>query len=423
MGSQADGSAGRPEASFAVGWRQVGISFMLLAAAGMIASTYSIIAVPLAREFQPSRMVLMLTMTVLSGTCAVLAPLLGGLMDKVPLRRLMLTGGLCLGAGYAAISLATSFAQVLVVFGVLIAPANVLIGPVAITVLLSRWFSDKRGRAIGIAIAGISAGGFVFPMIIQGLLDAHEWREALRLLALVLLAWTIPVTFLVVERPSDRGLNPDGASQAEASVRAKHSGAPISARELLGDPAFWLIALTVSVVTAGMKGMITNLAPLAIDTGIPASDAAPLISIYAACGFIAKLNFAALADRVGPRTLMLCSLGGFAVGMGCLTQSAAGYWVIALGVALTGLFGGLMVPAESYLAPRVFGLHAVGRAMGLLSGTILLAMLATPPLFGLIFDLTRSYTGIFWTFAGIALLAMTWVPAIRLHPRRDPALA
>ena len=48
------------------------------------------------------------------------------------------------------------------VFGLLIAPANVLIGPVAATVLLSRWFADLRGRAIGIAIAGIAAGGLVF---------------------------------------------------------------------------------------------------------------------------------------------------------------------------------------------------------------------------------------------------------------------
>jgi hypothetical protein len=36
--------------SFAVGWRQVGICFLLLAATGMIASTYSLVAVPLAPE-------------------------------------------------------------------------------------------------------------------------------------------------------------------------------------------------------------------------------------------------------------------------------------------------------------------------------------------------------------------------------------
>lgn len=404
-------------ASFAVGWRQVAICFMLLAAVSMIASTYSLIAVPLAEEFQPSRMVLMLTMTVLSGTCAILMPILGGLMDRVSLRKLMVLGGLSLAAGYAAVSFATSFEQILIIFGVLIAPANVLIGPVAATVLLSRWFEKRRGRAMGIAIAGISGGTFIFPFIIQGLLDAHAWREALRLLSLVLLVWTVPAALLVVDKPADRGMHPDGAAEPSEQSRAEQAKTPISARALLTDPAFWMIALTVAIVTSGMKGMITNLAPLAVDNGIDPSDAAALISTYAACGFIAKLNFAALADRLGPRVLMFAALGGFAVGMACLTQAHLGYWMIALGVAIIGLFGGLMVPVESYLVPRVFGQRAVGRAMGLLSGTILFALLLTPPLFGFIFDVTGSYMGIFWTFAGLAAAALLWLPAIRLRPR------
>lgn len=410
------------KASFAVGWRQVAIGFLLLSATGMIAATYSLVAVPLAKEFQPTRMVLMLSMTVLSGACAILSPLLGNLMDRVPLRRLMVAGGLCLASGYGALSLATSFNQVLLIFGLIIAPANVLIGPVAVTVLLSRWFAAKRGRAIGIAIAGISAGGFLFPMIIQGLLDSHEWRDALRLLALVLLIWTLPATLLVVDRPADRCLHPDGATQAPELVRAEMAQAPISARAVLSDPAFWMICITVAVVTSGMKGMITNLAPLALDNGVAATDAASLISVYAGCSFIAKLNFAALADRLGPRALMFAALGGFGCGMAFLTQ-ADSYLLIALGVAMIGLFGGLMVPIESYLAPRVFGQQVVGRAMGLISGTIMVALLATPPLFGLIFDVTGSYSGIFWTFAALALAALAVVPLVRLHPREQPGTA
>lgn len=409
-------------ASFSVGWRQVAICFLLLAASGMIASTYSIIAVPLAAEFKPSRMVLMLAMTVLSASCAVLSPLLGSLMDRISIRLLMIAGGLFLSMGYIALSFATSFNQVLLIFGLLVAPANVLIGPVATTVLLSRWFAKRRGRAIGIAIAGISAGGLFFPVIIQSLLNANEWREALRLLSLVLVLWTVPAAMLVVQKPADLGLNPDGDAKPAELTRAEMSAAPISVRDLLIDPAFWMIAITVAVVTSGMKGMVTNLVPLAIDAGIEASEAALLISVFAGCGFIAKLNFAALSDRLGPRVLMFASLGGFSLGMACLTQAARGYGAIALGVGLLGLFGGLMVPIESYLAPRVFGQRAVGRAMGLLSGVILLALLATPPIFGRIFDLTGSYTGVFWTFCGLALMTMLWVPAIRLHPREYPRL-
>lgn len=404
-----------------IAWRQLFVCFMLMGAVGMIASTYSLIAVPLAEEFQPSRTVLMLAMTVLSGGCAVLSPFLGSLMDRLSIKWMMVTGGVLLASGYFLLSLTTSFSQVLIIFGVLIAPANVLIGPVAITVLLSRWFTRTRGRAVGIAIAGISAGGFLYPFIIQGLLDAHQWREAFRLLGLVLLIWTVPATLMVVGRPSDAGLKIEEDSANPKSAEAERLKVQVSARQIMTDPAFWLLAVTVAIVTAGMKGMITNLAPLAMENGISLSDAAPLISVFAACSFIAKLNFAALSDRLGPRVLMFVALTGFAAGMLCLAQAAMGYYVIALGVAITGLFGGLMVPIESYIAPRVFGQHAVGRAMGLLTGTILIAMLATPPLFGFIFDISGSYRGIFWVFAGIALAALVWLPRIRLHPRDYPA--
>ncbi len=407
--------------NFTAGWRQVAIGFLFLAAAGMIASTYSLIAVPLAEEFKPSRAVLALSMTVMSGVCVILSPLIGNLMDRASLKGLMIAGGLLLSSGYAAISFATTFVQVLIVFGLLIAPANVLIGPVGVTVLLTRWFSQKRGRAMGIAIAGIAFGGFVFSAIIQGLLDAHQWREALRLLGMVLLVWTVPAALLVIERPADRGLNPDGAAEPPAELKAEMTQAPVTVRDVLTDPAFWMIAASVATVTAGMKGMITNLAPLAIDNGVKASDAASLIQIYTACGFVSKLAFAWLADRLGPRALMMGSLGGFGVGMAALGLGAAnGFGGIVLGVALIGLFGGLMVPIESYLAPRVFGARVVGRAIGLLAGTILVALLLSPLVFGLIFDLTGSYSGILLTFSGLAMAALLIVPVIRLHPRSGP---
>jgi MFS family permease len=400
-----------------IAWRQLFVCFMLMGAVGMIASTYSLIAIPLSQEFQPSRTVLMLAMTVLSGACAVLSPFLGSLMDRLSIKLMMVTGGVLLAFGYFLLSVTTSFSQVLIIFGVLIAPANVLIGPVAITVLLSRWFTRTRGRAVGIAIAGISAGGFLYPFIIQGLFDAHQWREAIRLLSLVLLIWTVPAALMVVGRPSDAGLLIEEDAANLKSTGKEKPKVEISARQIMTDSAFWMLAVTVAIVTAGMKGMITNLAPLAMETGISLSDAAPLISVFAACSFIAKLNFAALSDRLGPRVLMFVALTGFAAGMLCLAQAAMGYYVILVGVAVTGLFGGLMVPIESYIAPRVFGQHAVGRAMGLLTGTILIAMLATPPLFGFIFDVSGSYSGIFWVFAGIALAALVWLPRIRLHPR------
>jgi MFS family permease len=404
---------------FLTGWRQVAVIFMLLAAAGMIAATYSIIAIPLAKEYEPSRTVLMLAMTVLSGSSAALLPFVGHLVDRLSIRNTLMAGGFLLGLGYFSLSLTTNFMQVLMIFGLIIAPANALLGPVAGTVLLSRWFVEMRGRALGIAIAGISAGGFLFPIIMTELLEAHDWREAMQWLGFILVLWTVPITALVVSSPDERGLNPDGAATPPVQAMTEIAAAPVTVKEVISDPAFWLIAITVAIVTAGMKGMITNIGPLATDAGIDAARAAYLVSVFAGCSFVAKLIFAALADKVGPRVIMFAALAGFALGLAILTQAQLGYPVIVSGVAVTVFFGGLMIPTESYLAPRVFGQRAVGRALGLLSSTILIGLLCTPPLFGLIFDLTGSYRGIFWAFAGFAILALLWVPAMRLHPRGE----
>lgn len=403
--------------SFSVGWRQVAVCFLLLASASMITSTYGVIAGPLAKEFQPSRMVLMLAMTVFSAVCGVLSPVLGNLMDRSSLRRLMLLGAVLLGAGYLALSYATAFEHVLIAFGLLLAPASVLLGPMAVTVLLSRWFVKRRGLAMGVALAGIAMGGVAFPPLVQSLLDGQDWRDAMRVFAAILLVLTVPMALLVTDSPADKGLNPDGAAASPDNAGEGKRSPSVSIGTILADPAFWLIALLFAIVLSGMTGMVTNLVPLATDTGIAPADAALLISIFAGSGFVAKLAFAATADRLPLRVLTYLGFAGFAAGMAILSQAAAGYWIIALGVGLTGLCGGLMMPLKSLLVPRIFGQHVVGRAMGLISMVSLCTLLATPPLFGLVFDLTGSYTGVLLTFAVLAATAVLLVPYIRMHPR------
>lgn len=421
-------TAGTATGGFAIGWRQVASSFVLLSAIAMMASSYGVLAVPLSQEFQPTRMVLMLTMTVMSAVSGLLAPFIGTLMDRFSLRLLMVLGTLMLGAGYLAVSYATSFTQILVIFGLFMAPANLLLGPVAVTVLLSRWFIVRRGTALGIAIAGISMGGVFFPPFIQFLLDSYEWRSALRLFAVFLLLLTMPAAAFVVNAPADKGLHPDGAdadpepeAKSDSGAAVSKSGrAPGSVASILSDPSFWLIGLLFAVVFSGMKGMVTNLVPLAVDQGIDAIDAAFLISIFSMAGLVSKVVFAALADRLGPRILTLLALAGFAGGMASISQAASGYFAIVAGACLMGLFGGLMVPLQSFLVPRIFGRKVVGRAMGMMTTIGACASLATPPLFGLMFDLTGSYSTISMIFAGLAMVAILIVPYVRMHPRDQP---
>src|SRR3989442_1455301 len=62
--------------------------------------------------------------------------------------------------------------------GVLGAVGLVGLGPVPMSVLLSRWFLEKRGRAVGIAFSGMGAGVFVTGPLAQWLISAFGWRAA-----------------------------------------------------------------------------------------------------------------------------------------------------------------------------------------------------------------------------------------------------
>ena len=407
------------QARFAAGWRQVGATFCLMAAGAMISSAYGVVAVPLAHEFSPSRMVLMLTITVVSLVSGLLSPVVGTLMDRISLRLLLTGGALALAAGFFALSFAHSFTQVLVVYALLMAPANIIIGPLSAAVLLSRWFVRRRGAALGIAISGVAMGTFIYPPIIQALLDQFDWRTAFRLLSLVILALTLPAALLVINRPADRGLHPDGLAADPEVGRGGETIPALTARMLLADPTFWLAGAMFAVVLSGMIGMVTNLVPMARDIGIGPGAAALLVSFYAAGGFCAKLGFAAIADRMNLRHLMFLSLGGFAMGLACLIRPETGYWLIATGVTMIGFFGGFMVPLQGFFIARVYGSRVVGRVAGLLNLFVLAALLATPPLFGRIFDVTGSYALIFAIFTALAAATLLLVPSIRLQPRDE----
>ena len=160
--------------------------------------------------------------------------------------------------------------------------------------------------------------------------------------------------------------------------------------------------------------------PLAIDTGITASRAAMLVSVFAGCSFIAKLNFAALADLVGTACADVHFPDRPRRRNGVSDASSDGIWNDRAGCRAHWLIR-RSHGADGKLSRASCVRTAGGRACdGAAHGPTLLALLSTPPLFGLIFDLTGSYNGIFWTFCALALVALFWLPAIRLHPREAP---
>ncbi|MFN8626771.1 MAG: MFS transporter [Candidatus Binatia bacterium] len=393
----------------------VGLITQGLGAGGVIYA-YSVLVLPLEHEFQTTRMAMMWGVTCSSLVAGLVSPWLGSLADRRPLHVLMAAGVVLMAAAFMVLSVTTAVWQVALCYALFMSFAQVLLGPLTAATLITRWFSRRRGLALGLAAVGTGIGGLVVPPVLQALITAYEWRGACRWFALLILAVALPPTLLVVSTPAEKGLRPDGEPGPPLPVAAlAHGGAPMTTADIVRRFDFWAIALAVGIVFADTGMLLSNMMPYATGQGLPASAAVGLISTVAVAAVLGKLLFGAVADRIdlrfglGAGMAVVClALALFRGGSSAGTLRAASF---ALGLASGGI-----LPLWGAMLGHAFGAEVYGRVIGLMSMAITVPVLLSPLLAGRIFDVTGAYLRVFEIFFVITLLVALLLP--RLPPMR-----
>lgn len=408
------------------GWWQVVVAMINQATgSGAIVMCYSVIVVPLMKEFSPSRQTLMLAMTAMYLIHGLINPPIGTAMDRYSLRKIMLGGVLLLVGGFLAISLATSMIQVILIYSSIMAVAQVAIGPLAYSVHLSRWFARRQATAMGLAALGVSIGGVILPLVLQHLFDTFDWRTALRIFAGILFVLTVPtIALLAIDHPSVRGLHPDGDAAPPTNTAQESVPLFATTASVLRDRNFWVISIIVSIVMSGSTAYISNIVPFALSKGLTANQGALGVSCVATGCFISMALYAAAGDRLSPRGgLSLCALA-YALSSAAYFQATTQPMFLA-GALLEGLSIGLLQPLWSVIVARVFGPASMGRVFGLMTLVMTPFVLLSPPLIGRIFDQTGSYNYAFILYFGACLATLLLAPLIRSETTRtepSPAL-
>ncbi len=398
------------------GWRIVAASlFSQAIQAGILIYAFGTIALAVELEFEVSRAEVMMSATALSLVTNIISPFIGRLVDTRSVRQLMLFALGALVAGLFALSSTQQLWQVWLIFGTLMPVANVLLGQMANTALISRWFVRFRGRAMGIAAVGTSVGGFIIPVLLTTLIEDYGWRLALMLLAVGTFLCMAPVLYwMIINNPADIGQNPDGAQQPALSP------APEAERNvLLGvmkERAFWCQTVAIGVSLFVYLGFLANLYPHAISVGIPTHHAAALLSIVAICAIAGKLTFGLVADYLDLRITLLTSF--LLIILGALTLGNANtYAGISSGAVLFGLAAGGLLPVWGTMVARSFGTRRYGRALGAMNIAMAPITMLSAPYAGYLFDRHGSYHIAFTSYAGLMLIA-----AMSLIPLRFPKL-
>lgn len=388
-------------------------------ATGFFVYSLPLLFEPAIATFETDRTTVNLLPSAASLVGLVVAPLAGPLVDRWSAKALMGLGTAGVILGLLGMSLAPNVLAFVALGALLFGAANVLVGPMTGSAVVSRWFTASRGRALGVAAIGTSAGGILLPNVLALGLESVGWRTTLQGVALATTLIGLPlVLFRFWDRPADLGLEPEPATDAASAAAA--ASPPVgpdpssTTGGILAQPRFWLFSLGLSVFLAVYSATVANLGQFGSDRGLAPDQIAALVSGIAIAGIVGKLGFGALADRMPLKLGLYLAIGATLAALG-LFSIGTDFPVLALGALCLGLAAGGILPVWNAMVAALFGVANFGRAMGLMSPVISLIVAPAFPLAGAVRDATGSYVPAFQGFGAALVVAVLLLLPLRIE--------
>jgi MFS family permease len=414
---------------FYYGWFVLAICFVTTLTSAGVRSSPSVLIHPLEAEFGWSRALIASAVSMNLLLFGVAAPLSGWLIDRYGPRKVMLGSLTLLIVGVSGTMAMRQFWQFFLVWGIIVGLGAGGVGSVLTATVGNRWFVARRGLALGILGSASSTGQIIFLPLFMAMITYAGWRMgsmALIVVAMILL----PLIYLFMrDDPSEVGLEPYGAGQAEAGksgglaslrgMRAK-SGS-IKAREVVRHPTFWLLAGSFFVCGGTANGLIgTHLIPHEIEMGIPQIAAASILGVMGGLNMVGTIFSGWMIDRVQPHKwlALVYALRGISLLLLPFVHDISGLVVFAV---IYGLDWFATVPPSMAITADTFGKQNVGKVYGwiFMSHQIGAAIMASGA--GALRTWLGDYQFAFLSGGVVAMIA-AWL-ALQIRPKPEDASA
>jgi len=400
--------AAAPESDFSV--RKMKIAGMCLvgsifASAMLVYGSIGLVILPMTRELGWTRTEFSFATSALQWCGALSVPLLGRLADRAGVRPVILIGTVVIGLATLGISLQTSSLwQLYACFGVLGAAGY---SAIAYHKIIAALFTRHRGKALALFGMESAVAIALIPLFANVLLERFGWRGMYQIFAAVILA-LVPVLYFTLEEP--------GARQAERTPESIAPSLPgATTQDALTSRSFWLIVLAMALSFAPAMGVNTHLVAAIVDKGFSQATGAAMLSLSMFVGLVGTLLAGYLNDRLhtakvaAPFTL----IAGAGFGLICVASVAfGGLPVLIAGAGALGFGSNAIRSMAPYFLTRFFGLRSFTEIAGVQTAVSAVAMGLTPPLIGLAFERTGSYTTAFVLLAAGQLIATAMFVAL-----------
>jgi MFS family permease len=346
------------------GWNIVAAAaFLTLLSSGMRLS-FGPFFLPMAHDLGFSRS--LLASIVAAGMLAygLAMPVAGLLIARFGTRPVLLAGnGLVLGSVLWTVAAANAWAF-LFAFGLLLSIGLAFTSPVALTPVISHWFTRQRGMALFFLSTGSMAGMAVMTPVLSTAIHHFGWRPTLVGFAAVFTLVTLPATVFVIRDGAPEHTDLSADEFAEHRARTGVQPQSLKLRDAMRTAPFWKIFFGLFCCGFSMNLLGTHGMPMLMDHGFDAFTSSMGIGLI---GFVAiggTLVLGRVADRL-PRRNILAAIY-FVRGLGFFALVMVGtHWELYLTSTVGGLVWAGSIALSSAILADVYGVRLVGVLYGM----------------------------------------------------------
>ncbi len=332
------------------------------------------------------------------------APLVGKLMEKLDVRIIMGISTALLGVSFALYSQCDTLPQ-FYLLSVLVGIGHAGSHIIPVSTMISNWFKEKRGIAIGIVFTATGLGGLLFNPLCNWIIMEYGWRNAYLLLGILIAVICVPTAAFVMRlAPSQMGLMPDGMKgKFQSHEEITPSGLTLG--NFSKTRSFWFLASTIFLINIINMGIQQHLIPYLTDLKHSSTFAANIMALYLGMTIVGKLLLGRFSDSSGLSKSLVIFISVLIGGIIMLFGAE-----VALFAVLFAIIYGIGNAVQTVMPPLMTAKCAGLRHFALIYGTIsifsTLGSAVGMPLSGYLYDWSGSYNPAFVLYLVLAIFSV-----------------
>lgn len=293
-------------------------------------------------------------------------PIAGYLVNKYGTRFVLILGTIIVVSSSIWTVFATNLISFFLAFGLILSVGLAFTSPVALTPVLSRWFTRKRGMALFFLSTGSMAGIAVMTPVFTYTIGQFSWQTTMVGYAIMFALLTIPTALLIIrdDAPEHTDLLPDQiAKKAEASKINQPAAPFLTVSEAIRTRPFWQICIGLFTCGFSMNLLGTHGIPMLIDHGFDETTSSLGIGLIGLVAIFGTVILGRISD-IFQRRHMLAAIY-FVRGLGFIALViVAAKWELYTVAAIGGLVWSGSIALSSAILADIYGIRLVGILYG-----------------------------------------------------------